>query len=57
MSFSKILEKFDSVLTGRWSVFDVGLPFLKTGVTSDFLSINGKWLLLIQLSKISVNFS
>ena len=29
MSFSKILEKLDKVLTGRQSVFDVGSPFLK----------------------------
>ena len=30
MSFSKILEKLDRVLTGRLCVFDVGSPFLKT---------------------------
>ena len=53
MSFSKILEKLDRVLTGRWSVFDVGSTFLKTGVTSDFLGISGKMPLLIQLLKIS----
>ena len=29
MSFSKIFEKFDRVLTGGKSVFDVGSPFLK----------------------------
>ena len=48
MSFSKTLEKFDRVLTGRYSVSDVGSPFLKTAVTSDFLSIYGKVPLLIQ---------
>ena len=36
MNFSKMLEKFDRVLTGRWSVFDMRSPFVKTGVTSDF---------------------
>ena len=30
MSFSKILEKLDRVLTGRLCVFDMGSPFLKT---------------------------
>ena len=52
MSFSQIFEKFDRVLTG-----DAGLPFLKTGVTTNFLSISGKVPLLIQLFKISVSFS
>ena len=33
MNFSKILEKFDKLLTGRQSVFDVRLPFQKTPVT------------------------
>ena len=54
MSFSNIFEKFDRVLTGR---YDVGSPFLKTGVTSGFLSISGNVPLLIQLLKITVNFS
>ena len=57
MSLLKILGKLDRVLTGRKSVFDVGSSFLKTGVTSDFLSISGKVPLLIQLLEISVNFS
>ena len=47
MRFSKISEKFDRVLAGRSSIFDVGSSFLKTGVTSDFLSISGKMPLLI----------
>ena len=34
----------------------MGSPFLKTDVTSDFLSISGKVPLLIQLLKMSVNF-
>ena len=42
MSFSIILEKFNRVLTGRKSAFDMGSPFLKPDVTSDFLSISGK---------------
>ena len=57
MTFSKNFEKFDRVLTGRQSAFDMGSTFLKAGVMSDFLSISGKVLLLLQLLKISVNFS
>ena len=36
MSFSKIFQKLDRALAGRSSVFDVGHPFLKTGVISVF---------------------
>ena len=53
MSFSKIFETFDRVVTERQPVFDVGSHFLKTGVTLDFISISGKVPLLIQLLNIS----
>ena len=57
ISLSKIFEKFHGVFTGREPDFDVNQLFLETSVASAFLSNSGKVPVIIQLLKISVNFS